>query len=238
MLTIVTWKWPPRPGYRSTFGPQTVNVLRRMVARHYPHPHRFVCVTDDAEGLDADITVLPAWNDFADVPSPHGGHNPSCYRRLRLFHPDAAQWFGDRFVSLDLDTVIVGDVTPLWHRDEDFVAWGDTNPQPGSHYNGSMILLRAGSRPQVWTDFDPATSPALAKAARCFGSDQGWISFRLGPGEARWTRADGVYSFRNEIMRDLRRLPKNARIVFFHGPHDPWSPYVQGNCPWVQEHWR
>src|SRR5688572_21482656 len=37
-LTVVTWKWKPAEGYRSTYGPETVNVLRRMVARHYPEP--------------------------------------------------------------------------------------------------------------------------------------------------------------------------------------------------------
>lgn len=239
MLSVICWKWTPAPGYRSTFGPETVNVLRRMVARHYPHPHRFLCVTDDAAGLDPKVEIVPLWNEFATLPSPHGGHNPSCYRRLRMFHPEIGQVFGERFVSLDLDCVIVGDLTPLWHRAEDFVAWGDTNPLPGSHYNGSMILLRAGARPQVWTDFDPASSPRLALQARCFGSDQGWISYCLGPGEARWTQADGVYSFRNDIYpRGLGRLPSGARIVFFHGHVDPWSAYAQQNCPWVREAYR
>lgn len=223
-------------GYRSVYAPDTVNVLQRMVRRHFPHPHRFVCVTDDPAGIDSDVEILAPWNDFADLPSPHGGNNPSCYRRLRLFHPDAAQWFGARFVSLDLDCVITGDLTPVWDRPEDFVMWGDTNRS--THYNGSMVLMSAGARPQVWTDFDPRTSPQRAKAAGCFGSDQGWISYRLGGGEARWNRLDGVYSFRVHIHPNLRVLPPGARLVFFHGQTDPWSPYVQANCPWVKEHYR
>jgi hypothetical protein len=237
VLTVVCWKWAPRPGYRSTFGPETVNVLRAMVRRHYPHPHRFVCVTDDAVGIDPDIEILPAWNDFATVPSPHGGKNPSCYRRLRLFHPDAAQWFGDRVVSLDLDLVICRDLSTLWNRTEDVVFWGDTNPQPGSHYNGSMMLLTTGSRPQVWTDFDPASSPRRSLLAKCWGSDQGWISYRLGRGEAKWTREDGVYSFRNWIQKRRNVLPSNARVVVFHGAIDPWSSQAQA-LPWVRAHWR
>lgn len=233
--TIVCWKWTPAPGYRSTFGPDTVNTLRAMVARHYPHPHRFLCVTDNAEGLDPRVEILQDFGDFADLPSPHGGKNPSCYRRLRLFHPEAAQWFGARFVSMDLDCVIARDVTPLWDRPEDFVMWGDTNPR--TTFNGSMVLMTAGARSQVWERFDPATSPAQAKASGCWGSDQGWISFVLGKGETRWNRADGVYSFRNDIQRDMRRLPSDARIVFFHGSQDPWGSYAQTNCPWVREHY-
>lgn len=236
--SVVTWKWRGSSGYRSTFTAQTVNTLFSMVRRHYPHPFRAICVTDDAEGIDPSVEVLPAWNDYADVPSPHGGRNPSCYRRLRLFHPDAAQWFGQRFVSLDLDTVVTGDLVTLWDRSEDVVFWGDTNPQPGSHYNGSMMLVKAGSRPQVWNDFDPEVSPRQSLKARCYGSDQGWISYKLGRGEARWGPRDGVYSFRNHIAQDATRLPENARIVFFHGCHDPWDRWTQANCPWVRTHYQ
>lgn len=237
MISVVCWRWKPRPGYRSTYSPDTVNALRAMVERHYPGPHRFICVTDDWAGIDPRVEIIPSWNDYASVPSPHGGKNPSCYRRLRLFHPDAGEWFGARYVSLDLDVVLVDDVSPLWDRPEPIVFWGDTNPQPGSHYNGSMILMSAGARPQVWTDFDPVTSPQKSLAARCWGSDQGWISYRLGPGEAKWTKQDGVYSYRNHVQKRRGRLPSNARIVVFHGAVDPWSREAQA-LPWVNEHWR
>lgn len=235
MLTIVTWKWHPPAGYRSTFSPETVNVLRRMVTRHYPHPHRFVCVTDDPAGIDGAVEILPLWQDLADLPSPHGGHNPSCYRRLKAFAADAGALFGPRFVSIDLDTVIVGDMTSIWDRPEDFVIWGETDPR--SFYNGSMFLLRAGTRRQVWDDFDPAVSPQQAKAAGKFGSDQGWISYCLGPGQAMWGRADGVYSYRVHLVPRRGRLPADARIVMFHGHQDPWGPEAQ-RLAWVREHYQ
>lgn len=235
-LAVVCWKWRPTPGYRSQFGPATVNTLRAMVARHYDAPHRFLCVTDDAKGLDAEIEVIPPWNDFVNVPSPSGGRNPSCYRRLRMFAPDIAQVFGPRFVSIDLDVVITGNLRPVWDRPEDFVIWGDTNPK--TFYNGSMVLMTAGVRAQVWHTFDPIESPKRAKAAGHFGSDQGWISYCLGPGEATWNQADGVYSFRNHLQSSgSRALPANARIVVFHGHYDPWSSSVQRQYPWVREHY-
>lgn len=235
-LTVVCWKWKPAPGYRSSYPPATVNVLRKMVAKYYPVPHRFICVTDDAAGIDPSVEILPLWNDFADVPSPHGGKNPSCYRRLRAFSPDIAQHFGPRFVSLDLDCVIVGDLRPIWDRPEDFVIWGDTNPKTA--YNGSMFLLTAGARAKVWTTFDPRKSPTLAYQAGTFGSDQGWISYCLGPNETKWNRKDGVYSFRNDLhARRAQTLPENAKIVFFHGRNDPWDDYVRSQYPWVVQHW-
>ena len=178
MLTICTFKWKPAPGSVEKFTSRHVNVLARMVKRHYPHPHRFVC--------------------------------------------------------LDLDCVIVGDMTPLWHRPEDFVIWGRTNPT--THYNGSMMLMSAGARPQVWEDFDACASPSLATRNRQFGSDQGWISYRLGKGEAIWT--EGVYGWVPHLKRGDIKLPDDARIVFFNGKRDnPWDEGPQGH-QWVRESWR
>lgn len=234
MLSVVCWKWTPAAGYRSAFGPSTVNILKEMVRRHYSRPHRFICVTDDATGLDPDVEVIPLWDDHAGLANPFGPGNPSCYRRLKMFSPDAADLFGERFVSLDLDTVVTGDLSPIWDRPEDFVAWGDTNH--GTHYNGSMMLMTAGARACVWEDFDPVNSPRLAKAAGQFGSDQGWISYRLGSGEATWTTDDGVYSFRNHLSRPPRPLPDNARLVMFHGRIDPWSGSAQ-RLSWVCKHY-
>jgi hypothetical protein len=233
--SVITWKWKPHAGYRSTFGPETVNTLFRMVRRHYPHQFRAICITDDPDGIDPSIETVPLWNDYADVRNPHGHpRNPSCYRRLRAFKGDIGDVLGRRFVTLDLDSVITGDLTPLWDRPEDFVIWGDTNPR--TLYNSSMYLLTAGSRSKVWDTFDPDDSPKESRARGQYGSDQGWIGACLGPGEARWTRRDGVYSFRNDIAKDgaAHRLPKDARIVFFHGQHDPWGPVPQ-SIAWVRE---
>lgn len=237
MITFVTFKWRAPPGYRSTFKGEHVDTLRRMVARHYPHPHRFVCVTDDASGItEPDVECFELWGDFATVANPSGRKNPSCYRRLRLFAKNPGAFLGERFVVLDLDCVITGDITPLVHRPEDFVIWKSATS--GNPYNGSMWMLTAGARPQVWRDFDPATSPTLTQRARLYGSDQAWIAYSLGAEEATWSMADGVHSFRNEIEGRSGRLPAGSRIVFFHGKNDPWDEAVIGRYAWVREHYR
>lgn len=233
MLSVVCWKWKPARGYRSTFGPETVNVLRGMVARNYPDPHRFICVTDDATGIDADVEIVPLWTEFSHLKNPSGDRNPSCYRRLRAFAPDAATYFGERFVSVDLDVVITGDLRPVWNRPEDFVIFGDTSAQ--TPFNGSMFLLTAGARPKVWTTFDPQTSPTKTHRARLFGSDQAWIRHCLGKHEAVWTVRDGVYSFRKHIQA-TGVLPADAKMVVFHGIPDPWAPEAQ-KLPWVRQHY-
>jgi hypothetical protein len=242
MLTVVTFLWKPFEGYRSQFKGEHVDVLARMVRRNLSVPHRFVCITDDPSDITEKVDILPLWSDHAEIPSPHdrkGKHNPSCYRRLKIFARDAADWLGTRILSLDLDCVITGSLDELVARPEDFVIWGETNAT--SPYNGSMVLLTAGARPQVWESFDRETSPAASFAAGYFGSDQGWIAYCLGPHEARFRADEGVLSYRLHVKRGTHgnrlELPRHARVVFFHGEVDPWSPEAQ-RLDWVREHWR
>ncbi len=235
-LRIVTWKWS-QPNYRSTFTSEHVNILAGMVARFYPEPHEMVCFTDDPKGIESHIRVLPLPEKYSDVPSPHGPANPSCYRRLFMYSEQARDVIGHRFVSLDLDTVILDKMSPIWDRSDDFVIWGDTALR--TYYNGSMMMMAAGSRKQVWEQFDPIESPKETRRRHMTGSDQAWISLCLGPGQPKWTTADGVYSFRNHInVKQNPGLPKNARIVFFHGSFDPWMPKVQQQYPWVKKFYR
>lgn len=234
-MTVVCWKWTPAKNYRSEFSAERVNTLAKMVGRHYPHPHRIVCVTDDPVGIDPSIGIVKLWPDLGQLSNPHGTHQPSCYRRLKAFSADAVHWFGERFVSVDLDCVIVGDMSPLWNRTEEFIIWsGETDKRVWC--NGSMWMMTAGARRIVWDTFNPKRSPNEAKRAGYFGSDQGWIAHCLGRKEAKWTIHDGVYSFRVHLKEGRKPLPKDARIVFFHGKLDPWHSYSQA-IPWVQEHY-
>lgn len=212
-----------------------------MVARHYPAPHRFICVTDDPAGLDAGIEVVPLWNDFADLPNPSFRGGPSCFRRLKVFSRDIGALLGERFVCMDLDVVICGDLRQLVDRPEPFVGW--KNPHPMWPLNGSFFMLTAGAHPEVWESFDAQQSPQIAHAAGCRGSDQGWMSYVLGREQPMWSTGDGVWSYQDEIARRGRlraphRLPSGARVVVFHGPVDPWSAQARLLAPWVKEHYR
>lgn len=226
MLSVVTFKWAAE-GYRSKFTAEHVNTMRRMVARHYPHPHRFICVTDDPAGLDRDIEAVPLWGDHARVPNPTWPAGPSCYRRLRVFDTHS---LGERFVCIDLDAVIVGDLTPLWHRPEQCVTW-----LVGRQLCGAMFLQTARSRPFVWTLFDPVDSPRETTRLGYRGSDQAWMTACLQHCSGKWTQADGLYEYhqlyrppqqrtvRQQPARARTNLPADARIVFFCGKPDPWD---------------
>ena len=237
-LHVVTFLWRPPAGYRSRYKALHANILYNMVRRNYHADFQMHCVTDLPEdGFDNDIQLHPLWDDHGKIPNPHGPHNPSCYRRLRLWAPDGAGFLypGARVLQIDLDMVIVGDVTPLWQRPEPVVFWED---QLNRHnkINGAMQLFTAAARTGVWLDFDPNTSPAKARAAGNWGSDQAWLSYYLADDWARWTANDGAYSWRVHCLPAGGALPKDARIVNFHGATDP--EHVRSGVPWVAAHYR
>lgn len=235
-MEFVCFKWRPAPGYRSSYGPAQVNTLLEMLGRHYDAPFRLSCVTDEPTGISKAVRVIPLWDFGAKLQSPHGTGNPSCYRRLPLWGDLGAELIGPRFATLDLDICIVADVRPVFDVPDDFRIWGDT--AKGTPYNGSVMIQNAGARRQVWDMFDPVESPKRGRALGYIGSDQAWIAACLGPHEKKWTKADGIYSYRNEIAPKRGPLPDNARIVVFHGFYDPWHPTMRAKHDWVRRFYK
>ena len=225
MLTIATWKWN---GTRE-FTSQHVNALFRAVADNLTLPHRFVCITDDASGLDDNITVVPL-PEFDHIKVRPGF--PSCYIRLKAFEPEFAKTIGERILTLDLDTVITGDITPLVDRDEDLVLWRCENHRK-IKYQGGMHLMNAGARPQVWSEFKGEESYEATKRLGLVGSDQAWLTHVLPDDETCWVKEDGIAK-----TRDCKRsIPAWARIVHFSGLIKPWTVICKDQYPHLHNAW-
>ena len=223
MITFVTWKWHrgERQQWRRNYDSNHVITLHRMLKANLTIPFKLICVTDDPEGLDNRVEVVPLWKPLGTSPR---GAKPDCYRRLYAFSKEAEKLFGKRFVSIDLDLVILKNIDHLFSGGEDFkIMRGWAAP-----YNGSMWMMNAGARSCVWDDFDPLTSPQIANAQLkpngkpYTGSDQAWISYKI-PGEAMWDEADGCYQYTNI----LGGIPKDACIIFFAGYDKPWLPHME-----------
>ena len=226
MLTVVTWLWN-QPGFRTRYTPETVKEMKRMVDKFYTKSHRFICVTD--QKIDG-IETVRLGNIFSNLENPTWENGPSCYRRLIAFKRDAGKIFGERFVSIDLDAIILDDVTDIWDRRENVVLLkGISKDVP---YCGAMFMLKAGTRPNVWEFFDPYTSPEKTAAAGIKGSDQAWISYVLKK-EACWEFGKEIVDFTHHIKVNKRK--PNAKIVFFNGSFKPWDPFVRKRTPWIKD---
>lgn len=130
---------------------------------------------------------------------------------------------------MDLDCVIGGPLDPIFDREDDIILFkGTMRNRP---YNGSLLLMSAGARPQVYNDF---TEKAAAEAGRLFcGSDQAWLMHKLGPNEKVWDDRDGVYWFGGAYR--TRRDRAEPRILFFPGSLKPWD--VLKIDPFAREHY-
>jgi hypothetical protein len=239
VLTVVVWKWLS-PYYRTIFTAEHVNVFAAMFRRHFHAEHRLVCVTDDPEGIE--VETFPLWKDLDDLQNPSGAVLPSCYRRLKLFDAATTRSMGvedgERVVSMDLDALILGDITAMFDGEPtDFAAWKGIGSFRPLVYNGSLWMLRAGRLQHMWDEFDPLTSPQETRDAKYFGSDQAWLSFKLAPHNyPGWDVEQGVFSFSRDIL--TKPFPADPRIIFFNGKRKPWEERTQLMAPWIREHWR
>lgn len=231
-LCIVLWAWKPR-GRRThkgliTYGPALANMQAKAIRAHLSIPHEIVCVTDHpAHEFSSDIRVVDADEHFGEHADMGG-----CYRRLKMYAPEAREILGDRIVSMDLDMVVAKDLTPLFRPWYDFRIWRSESVQ-GTPYNGSLQATTAGANAHIWKDFDPEKTPALARMQGYRGTDQSVLALMMGRDAPVWTWQDGVFYLARNCPRD--RVPELARVIFSPGSQKVTDPAVQHKYPWLRD---
>lgn len=202
------------------FGPDYVNILHDMVRRNLPlgYPGRFYCITDDAEGLDAGIEVLPL---PIDLEKWWG----KLYMFKRGLFPD-----GSRCMFFDLDTLIVGSIEPLAKYAGQFATLRDFY-QPG-RLGPAVIAWRASEyTASIWEEWVAQGAPRHA------WGDLWWLN-NLDQG--RFARsADKLQDLFPGAFCSFKancnpNPPADARVICFHGkprPHE--TP-----ATWVRDVWR
>jgi hypothetical protein len=222
-LNILTFWWGTK--YPASY----VERLARGLARNLKQPYRFVCI--HGRGLD-----VPAGIEARRIADPGLCTIRGCFARLRTFDPgwqrELGIGLGERIVWLDLDIIITGHLDPLFDRDEDLMLLLGANMWNPCPYNGSVMMLRAGTHPEVWSEFSPEAVRQIEFHE--FPDDQGWI-WHMAPDAAGWRVGEsGIYAFQKPAWPVGDRLPEDARIVAFPGSRDP-GHYV--HLEWVQRHW-
>jgi hypothetical protein len=214
MLHVSVWIWGDK------YSDDHLAKLETGVARHLRQSYRWMVCRPQPE--DRYLTVVPG-----------------CFARLRMFDPDWQERngiaTGERLVCMDLDSVVTGPLDPLFDRPEPFVILQGANASNPCPYNGSIMMLRAGYRPDVWSDFSLDVAQTIPRYR--FADDQGWLWDRL-PGAAGWKAGteSGIYAFQKPGWPSRgTALPADARLVVFPGYRDP-SQFAE--LPWVQQHWR
>jgi uncharacterized protein YbdZ (MbtH family) len=229
MLSVLCWSWAGK------FEPVYINRLRAALAIHLHLDHEVVCVTDNPDGIDSDIRTLPI-TELTDT--------PRCRRRMKQYDPDFARDIGDRILSIDLDVVIVDDLTPIVDRPEPIVCW---KVGYASVYSGSFVLYDSDALHGLWERFkaDPDGYPKTAWPTGV-GSDQAMLNHYLKSQRPipHWTERDGFVTYfgagyerkaHHGMGPTQPALPAGARIVVL-GSADK-AVMDEGAYPWVRQHW-
>jgi hypothetical protein len=237
-LTIAPYLWHD-PYWRHndafTYSADHVRHLRDMVAKNISVPYEFACITDRPDLFRDDDGIRA-------IPLDTATHVPGTeFAKLMTFHPNGRELIGTCILQLDLDTVIVGNIDAIVSRTEDLVVWRNPSRLPYDnpvkagrpYYNGSVILHRCGTRPNIWSQFNPR-NPRVKDT-------QVWMSMLVGPAAPYWDGSHGIYRLARADTPGSGiwgGLPGNATIVNFVGSeHKPWVPAVRQANPWIAQHW-
>jgi hypothetical protein len=242
---IVTMKWG------SLYGADYVNRLHSATKRHLTLPHQFICFTDDPTGLNSEIIAhsIPEI-DLPPKPKITG------WRKLGLFRPDLP--INGTCLFLDLDIVIVGSLDdfftyapgkiPIIHNwTSGLRAILGSRPEVG---NSTCFRFEANKQPFVVDQFEREREWALAH----FRPPQTYLTHCIRPDMTYWPE-HWVRSFKRHCRHTFPlnlaltpRLPRDARIIAFHGRPNP-DEVINGYrgkrihhhtrpTPWVAENWR
>lgn len=229
MLTVCCWRWG------SLFGPEYVNRMRAMLARNLRLSHRLLCITDDTHGIDERVECIPLPAEFAGT--------FRCRRRMWQYSRERAVLFGPRALLVDLDMVIVDDITPVVDRPEPIVMLriGYANV-----LSGSFILCDTGALHGAYAAYkaDPIGFPASTGLKNA--SDQAMLNQYLrGRTVAEWKERDGfaVYFGRgyeslahHGVSETRPTLPKGTRVVVLGS--DDKAVLDEGRFEFVRAHWQ
>lgn len=227
-ISCVTWLWG------SLFSAEYVNTLRSMLERNLKLPHKLYCVTNQPEGIDPRVQIVPPPTESTD--------QFRCRRRMWQYSRDRIAEFGPRMLCLDLDLVITGDITKIVDRPEALVMLkiGYANV-----FSGSFVLQDTGALHGAYERYKRAPAEFLRETRLKNASDQAMINLHLrGSTVAHWTEADGFAVYFGEGYEKFEHfgvgprrsaLPFGTKVVIL-GSADK-HVMEQRRFDWVREHW-
>ena len=238
------------------YTPKEVNITYNMLKRNIDFDFDFFVITDFDESRDIEfnenINIIPMWNDLREF--------GSCHHRLKLFDKSMKEVLGvDRIFQIDLDVVIVDNVTDIFSNKEDVKFYGlreNVKKFGGTFipFNGSLWQTKVGKFPEVFTDFDFNRLQNVKKLKKYVGSDQArFAEFFDNNTTPTWTKKDGVYDFLSDMMMLQNNwrsctggrfnpnfkvpLPKDAKIICFPGARFPQEENTQIMANWIHKYY-
>jgi len=221
----------------SKYDPDYVNRLYNMCKRHCTIPFEFVCLTEQTQGLDPDITTIALPGGLA-----------GWWYKPYIFSEELG--LNGTILYMDLDVVLSNNIDKLfvyspgdWFIIRDFTR----SMRAGwKKYNSSVIRFETGTLKHIWTKFKEKPQQVM----RQFHGDQDWI-YHIDKTAKLWPDS-WIRSWKWEIRKNREFDPKTQRgtrklkyiedvepgpeccVCVFHG--DP-NPHLCDD-PWVVDNWK
>lgn len=211
--------------------------LHRMACRYVPTPFMFACLTDRPNEVNRP-GIIPIHTErmWGDVPANGAGY----WTKVRLFDPameyraGCEDVFKDRVLYIDLDSLIVADLSPIVNFPARFAITEDALVSERAHidrdrygrklvraFNSSVMVWDAGFGRDIYEAWTPEVSERLS-------TDQDWIAERY-PNAAAMS-----YSWFPRISRQQPPWPDEAKVVLVKKP----KPHeAVERWPWFEQAW-
>ncbi|MBQ1612576.1 MAG: glycosyltransferase [Alphaproteobacteria bacterium] len=210
---VICIKWGTK------FGSEYVNRLYKMVEKNLSLPHRFVCFTDNADGLNPGVEVreLPPYEDNTAI-------GDKGWRKLSLFNSELSDLKGTA-LFLDLDIVIRESLNPFFEAEGDFLIVKDWDFPEDIIGNSSVFRFEVGKHPDVLEDFYKLGNDIRKE----YKNEQAYLSYAMHKkGILKYWDRSWCVSFKRNCLQpfplNFFKMPKDpvdAKIIVFHGRPTP-----------------
>ncbi|PKM11318.1 MAG: glycosyltransferase [Gammaproteobacteria bacterium HGW-Gammaproteobacteria-3] len=236
MVNVICIKWG------SLYGPEFVNKLYAMVKRNLSLEFRFVCMTDNAGGIDDAIETLP----IPEIGMPEGKPE-SGWKKLTVLSPEISDLSG-KTLFLDLDVVIVDAIDELFAYADSFTIIENWTQKGRGIGNSSVFCYDIGRHADVLDYYKAHKDEVLAQ----YGNEQIYLSKKVGAIKywpQQWCRSFKFHAIPRGILRYFLppTIPSCCKILVFHGHPNPDQALV-GNyggrllkyfkpAAWIEKYW-
>ena len=210
--TVICMKWGNK------YGCEYVNRLYNMVARNTTVDFKFVCFTDNGDGIDPNVEIRP----LPDMDLPEGPERG--WRKLATFRSDIG--LEGRVLFLDLDTVIVSNIDDYFRLEGDFYVIKHWYPSKKQGVGQTSVYRFEAGKNQDLYDYFMAN---IDKVKSEYRHEQAYVTTELHKrGLLKFWPEHWMPSFKYKCMRPFPLcyffdpiLPPDAKIIVFHGNPTP-----------------
>lgn len=213
---VVCVKWGNK------FGPEYVNRLYKMVEKNLTIPHRFVCITDNPEGIDKGVETRPFYElDDSGLPE-------KAWKKLGLFTDKLADLKGNA-LFLDLDIVILKNIDEFFTVPGEFLIIKDWDFEDDIIGNSSVFRFEVNKHKDIIENFYKEGKDIRKR----YRNEQAFLSYQMkNKGILNYWDKKWCVSFKRNCLRpfpmnyfQVPKEPLEAKILVFHGRPNPEQAY-------------